>query len=197
MQGIYKITNTINGMVYIGQSKNIHKRWKAHKKNWKYNSSKLYDAIYTNGIDNFEFEIIEKVDNVVNLLSREKYWKDKYNSVDNGYNAYKGIETNENLWEFANNSKRRSNIIRNKRPIYKYPSKEELKSYDKELKQYHIDYKQYRLDKLLCKPNIKSPHKPIKPKPEIINERRLQQKIIVHYPPRKGKGVIDKEIVYG
>lgn len=30
MRGIYKITNTINGKVYIGKSENIRHRWKQH-----------------------------------------------------------------------------------------------------------------------------------------------------------------------
>lgn len=32
MIGVYKITNNINGKVYIGQSININKRWKEHKR---------------------------------------------------------------------------------------------------------------------------------------------------------------------
>lgn len=31
MIGIYKIENTVNGKVYIGQSVDIKKRWKAHR----------------------------------------------------------------------------------------------------------------------------------------------------------------------
>ena len=31
--GIYKITNTINNKVYIGQSVDIHRRWKDEKVN--------------------------------------------------------------------------------------------------------------------------------------------------------------------
>ncbi|MDR0677008.1 MAG: GIY-YIG nuclease family protein [Elusimicrobiota bacterium] len=31
MIGIYKITNNINGKTYIGQSRNIERRWKDHK----------------------------------------------------------------------------------------------------------------------------------------------------------------------
>lgn len=30
MRGVYKITNTINGKVYIGKSENIHHCWKQH-----------------------------------------------------------------------------------------------------------------------------------------------------------------------
>ena len=39
MIGIYKITNKVNGKVYIGQSDNIERRWKNHKK----------DAFWSNG----------------------------------------------------------------------------------------------------------------------------------------------------
>ena len=31
MVGIYKITNNLNGHCYIGQSRNINKRWSDHK----------------------------------------------------------------------------------------------------------------------------------------------------------------------
>lgn len=31
MVGIYKVTNTINDKVYIGQSKNISQRWRVHR----------------------------------------------------------------------------------------------------------------------------------------------------------------------
>ena len=31
MQGIYKITNKINGHCYIGSSVDIKKRWRAHR----------------------------------------------------------------------------------------------------------------------------------------------------------------------
>ena len=34
--GIYKITNLINGKVYIGQSTNIERRWKDHKRMFNY-----------------------------------------------------------------------------------------------------------------------------------------------------------------
>lgn len=30
--GIYLITNTINGHKYVGQSNNIYRRWKEHRK---------------------------------------------------------------------------------------------------------------------------------------------------------------------
>lgn len=63
--GIYKITNLKNNKVYIGQSRNISQRWKRHVSDSK-NSSKpgydypLYRAFRKEGIENFEFTILEE-----------------------------------------------------------------------------------------------------------------------------------------
>ena len=32
MQGIYKITNNLNGSIYIGKSNNLDRRWKDHQR---------------------------------------------------------------------------------------------------------------------------------------------------------------------
>ena len=52
--GIYKITNLVNGKVYIGASKNIEKRWSAHRNG----HSDLAKEFQTFGLDNFKFEIL-------------------------------------------------------------------------------------------------------------------------------------------
>ena len=196
MQGVYKITNTLNGKVYIGQSINIKSRWQSHKRNWKYKASKLNDAIYIDGLNNFSFDVIEEVKKKDDLLLREKYWKDYYNSVDNGYNSFKGIETNKNLWEHAKKSNVRSDIERQKKPIIIKPSKEEVNKYKEDLKQYHRNYKQYRLEKLHNKTNIFPPKKPTKPTSKIIKKNFIKESVVIHYPPRKGKKGIDREVVY-
>lgn len=64
MIGIYKITNNINGKVYIGQSIDINKRWKEHKyrsqiPNKEYDKY-LYRAFRKYGLENFTFEILEE-----------------------------------------------------------------------------------------------------------------------------------------
>lgn len=61
--GIYKITNKKNGKIYIGQSINIERRWKEHKKNAITGNepSRLYDAMRKDGIELFEIEIIETI----------------------------------------------------------------------------------------------------------------------------------------
>ena len=89
IQGIYKIINCINSKVYIGQSIEIEKRFKQHKINSKNNILyPLYNAIKCYGVDNFEFIIIEEVEDINKLDQREQYWMDHYKSYDRnfGYN---------------------------------------------------------------------------------------------------------------
>lgn len=78
---IYKITNTINNKIYIGQDS---------KNNPKYfGSGKLIkQAIKKYGKKFFIKEILEYVDDVKNLDIREEYWIKEFNSRDNaiGYN---------------------------------------------------------------------------------------------------------------
>lgn len=94
--GIYKITNTINGKCYIGQSRNIEKRWIEHK-NRPYNKKDksynypFYRAIRQYGLKNFTFEVLEEC-SIEELNEREKYWISVYNSFDKnyGYNLTRG-----------------------------------------------------------------------------------------------------------
>ena len=61
--GIYKITNKINGKSYIGQSNNIIRRISEHKSE-SYRQHEinkvLQKAIKKDGIQNFDFDVIEK-----------------------------------------------------------------------------------------------------------------------------------------
>lgn len=54
--GIYKITNTINGKIYIGQSKDIERRFKQHIKSKC--SYAINRALKKYGVDNFTFEVL-------------------------------------------------------------------------------------------------------------------------------------------
>lgn len=93
--GIYKITNQINGKVYIGKAGNIERRWYEHRSDAK-NPNKtyhLYQAMRKYGLDNFIFEIIEECPPDNDILSeREKYWINYYDSYNNGYNETLGGE---------------------------------------------------------------------------------------------------------
>lgn len=88
--GIYKIENKINHHKYIGQSKNIEKRW-AREKTTPFNpNDHSYDyplsrAIRKYGLENFDFSIIEEC-SIQDLNTKEKYWIEYYNSFFDGYN---------------------------------------------------------------------------------------------------------------
>lgn len=93
---IYKITNLVNGKVYIGQTTNYNRRFSEHKKMGygKEDSKYLYNAMSHYGIENFKFEVIEKCEN---YNEREKYWIKHYNSYCGaeggwGYNMTEGGE---------------------------------------------------------------------------------------------------------
>lgn len=93
--GIYKITNKINGKCYIGQSNDIHRRWKQElAPNAKLNPH-LARAFEKYGTDNFEFEIIEECQREL-LNEREQFWINLYNSTDKnfGYNKTLGGDGN-------------------------------------------------------------------------------------------------------
>lgn len=86
--GIYLITNTTNGMCYVGQSVDIIERWKAHSSSKKL--SLIGIAINTEGISNFKFEVIEECTKE-QLNEREKFWIEHYNCIHPlGYNKSAG-----------------------------------------------------------------------------------------------------------
>lgn len=95
MIGIYKITNTINNKVYIGQSVNIHRRWRQHINRAGRDNMPLHNAIYKYGKDNFLFEVIEEC--TIDLLdSMEQKWIQYYNSIiPYGYNISSGGQHNK------------------------------------------------------------------------------------------------------
>ena len=86
--GIYKITHIDSKKCYVGQAVNIAERWKQHCKrgvgaeDWTRN--KLYPAMYSLGIENFSFEIIEECERS-KLNEREDYWQEFFHAKDFGY----------------------------------------------------------------------------------------------------------------
>lgn len=93
MAYIYKITNQINGKIYIGKTlKTIPERWKEHCLDYKRERCEkrpLYDAMNKYGVENFIIEEVEKCSPDI-LNDRETYWIEQYGSFKNGYNATKG-----------------------------------------------------------------------------------------------------------
>ena len=94
MPYIYKITNILNGKMYIGKtSSTIEARWKEHREDATCRSKEhrpLYSAIQKYGANNFVVEQIEEVPNDEIACERETFWIEHYGSFKNGYNATKG-----------------------------------------------------------------------------------------------------------
>jgi len=95
MVGIYKITNKLDGKVYIGQSNDIERRWYFYKNppsNLNYNSL-IISAILKYGVDNFSFEVVEEC-SVDELNERERFWISHFESFGKGYNLTTGGDHN-------------------------------------------------------------------------------------------------------
>lgn len=92
---IYKVTNKVNGKVYIGQTKtSLKDRMWRHKGTYlhkNYTHLSFYKALKEYGLDSFDWEVIETVRTIEELNEREKYWIRQYNSFgDGGYNSTRG-----------------------------------------------------------------------------------------------------------
>lgn len=103
---IYKITNRLNGCIYIGQTvKSVEERWRQHigcarRGDAKY--SKLDRAIRKYGVENFTVEQIEECPTEM-LDAREIFWISEYQTFNtaHGYNLTSG----GNRFEFSDETK--------------------------------------------------------------------------------------------
>jgi group I intron endonuclease len=99
MRYIYKITNKVNGKIYIGQTNDIEKRWKDHLSAVRNNFGFfIHNSIRKRGIDNFVFEVIEECEDI-ETNDREKFWISHYDSFHNGYNLTSGGDCDFNRCE--------------------------------------------------------------------------------------------------
>lgn len=95
MPCIYKITNTINGKVYVGQTiKSAKARFTEHKyfamhKQYQRGRPHLYSAMEKYGCDNFKVEVLETCPREL-LDEREVYWIAQCDSYNKGYNMTLG-----------------------------------------------------------------------------------------------------------
>lgn len=93
MAYIYKITNDVNGKIYIGKTEfSIEKRFKEHCHDSVSRAKEkrpLYAAMRKYGTEHFHVELVEETDNP---NEREIYWIQYYRSFKYGYNATLGGE---------------------------------------------------------------------------------------------------------
>jgi group I intron endonuclease len=90
---LYRITNTTNGKVYIGQSIDTNSRWRSHRREASKDNptSMISKAIKKYGNDSFEFEVIASCKTWKDANDTETLLVKQYNSlVPNGYNVALG-----------------------------------------------------------------------------------------------------------
>ena len=141
--GIYKITNTVTGDFYIGSSKDVKQRWRAHKckSTWKnYPNIPMYLDMQRYGIDKFEFQILEEVEEG-SLKEKEQYFIETLKPTYNNYNA-KGLDT-----ERQKKTKKECDKEYRKSEKYKEYQKEYQKEYKKSDKYKESQKKYQKSDK--------------------------------------------------
>ena len=93
---IYKAISPV-GKIYIGQTiESFKERIRGHKKDSlreKTKNIKFYHALRKYGIENFKWEIIEKLPKSL-LNEKEIFYIKKYNSYKSGYNSTLGGDYN-------------------------------------------------------------------------------------------------------
>jgi group I intron endonuclease len=125
---IYKIVNTRNGKMYIGQTNNPNLRWSQHKSNAKYNKTEqvVTRAMIKYGIDSFKFDVIVTCKSQEDVNITEAQLIEQYDARNplKGYNVDAGgsvgprpVEINEKVsaglkkYYETHDSKRKGTVV--------------------------------------------------------------------------------------
>lgn len=92
---LYRITNEVNGKVYIGQSQNPGHRWSNHKYFARYpekTNQYIHKAMAKHGVENFTLEVIASCQTHEDADDTEIYLIQQYGSLSSkcGYNLHSG-----------------------------------------------------------------------------------------------------------
>lgn len=124
---IYKVTNTINGKIYIGQTtQGLIKRkynhvWAATNDKYKNKCNDFFhNAMKKYGFNKFEWCLIDECDNKEELDKKEKYYINKFKSFVgfnncNGYNLTAGGKGNSGVVFSELHKKRLSDSMKGKK----------------------------------------------------------------------------------
>ena len=137
---IYKITNLVNGKLYIGKTINSNNRWKTHLSITKSGPTNrryqyLHRAINKYGSDNFKFEVIESGISEQDIIDRERYYIAKYDTFHGeGYNlseiASKRIGTKNSFYGKKHSDNAKALMSKNgyrKRRYFSFEKAEEIR----------------------------------------------------------------------
>lgn len=86
---VYVHINKINGKMYVGQSCDLHERWRCQGKNY-FNSIKFFHAIKKYGWNNFIHAVIKDSMFIDEADAVEKELIETFDTINNGYNLKGG-----------------------------------------------------------------------------------------------------------
>lgn len=137
MIGIYKITNTVNNKIYIGQSCDIHRRWLEHLRSGqpeKYAikserdiNTPLHKGMQKYGVEKFELELVKECSRE-ELNELEKYYIDFYKKE--GYTLYNLSEGGQDTVGAKGEYHSQAKLTQEQVNTIKYLLKETDKSYN-------------------------------------------------------------------
>lgn len=105
---VYKITNMVNGKIYVGKTSNVNERWNKHIKIAENKEKKAYQYLHKSinkyGKENFKIEVLENGLAEQDAFEREKFWIHELKSKDtnigmnltNGGEGVSGLKWSEN-----------------------------------------------------------------------------------------------------
>jgi len=123
--GVYKITNTVNGKIYIGSCANFRHRAKIHSSTLdkrSHHNIHLQHSYHKHGSDAFLFEIIEVVNGKqLNRTLREQYYIDQQvNNWNQCFNIQKKVIRKQGPWSFTPEETRKKIGLAHKGKIVSY-----------------------------------------------------------------------------
>lgn len=123
MIGVYKITNLINGKVYIGSSTRcLNDRFSVHKSllnNKKHPNNHLQNAWNEYGKENFTFEVLKELKDKNLILEMEEQFIQEFDatSKEKGYNVFSKTNINPMTNRKTNGMKGKKHSTNSKQKI--------------------------------------------------------------------------------
>ena len=113
MIGIYKITNP-DGLIYIGKSKDIERRWSEYRRIQFKSQPLLFESLAKYGWVNHIFEVIEEC-SLKSLDETEKKYIQKFNTLNEGLNLMYPSNNPNKQWIYPEHAKiKKSNTMKEK-----------------------------------------------------------------------------------
>lgn len=189
MCGVYKITNIVNGKIYIGSSMNLGRRFNDHKNQLsrkKHSNKYLQNSWNKYGYESFTFEVIEIVNDFEDLLKREQYWIDNLNVIDKkiGYNISPTAGSTYGLKDSEETKRKKSEISRQ---YFLNLTSEQRKKIGEKISKSKLEKHHKMSDESRMKMSIAKKGKNTGKRPKEVGEKISKSKFGHHYTPLGSK----------